>query len=297
MAWFMLKTDIHCTSSQDQEGESLEIYCSDRQSLEQLNLRSIQEKRSWQDKRTVAYLSFPSGTMSPLSDWITKTQESISNSSSPSEINSQFVEDSPARTYPLQEEALVWMESVQVYGVRCAELLGRLDPDTYSWKTLQCSLFEDSPESLQTLPRWGMTSDGELWELTKLERHTEGTDSGGSGRTRSIPTPCAYDADPVKGRKSITTDDNWRGLGLAYMTQWEPERFEQLKAYKEKKKYPTPTCQETEHPNAILSKTGRRQPTKGKTSHSLNLIDVIKGNGRMEEQEEDLPEFLFDEFN
>ena len=40
--------------------------------------------------------------------------------------------------------------------------------------------------------------------------------------------------------------------------------------------WPTPTCQETEHPKAMLTKTGRRLSKNGKTSHSLNLADSVK---------------------
>ncbi len=40
--------------------------------------------------------------------------------------------------------------------------------------------------------------------------------------------------------------------------------------------WPTPTCQETEHPDATLTQTGRRLSKNGKTSHSLNLADKVK---------------------
>lgn len=38
---------------------------------------------------------------------------------------------------------------------------------------------------------------------------------------------------------------------------------------------PTPTTQETAHPNAALSKTGRRISKDGLSSHSLNLTDAL----------------------
>jgi hypothetical protein len=40
--------------------------------------------------------------------------------------------------------------------------------------------------------------------------------------------------------------------------------------------WPTPTTQEIEHPDAILTKTGRRLSKDGKSSHSLNLADSVK---------------------
>ena len=39
---------------------------------------------------------------------------------------------------------------------------------------------------------------------------------------------------------------------------------------------PTPTTQEIEHPNAILTDRGRRLSKDGKNSHSLNLADHVK---------------------
>jgi hypothetical protein len=39
---------------------------------------------------------------------------------------------------------------------------------------------------------------------------------------------------------------------------------------------PTPTTQETEHPNVVLTKNNRRLSKNGKSSHSLNLADTMK---------------------
>jgi hypothetical protein len=39
--------------------------------------------------------------------------------------------------------------------------------------------------------------------------------------------------------------------------------------------WPTPTTQETEHPNAVLTETGRRMSKDGLNSHSLGLADAV----------------------
>jgi DNA (cytosine-5)-methyltransferase 1 len=49
----------------------------------------------------------------------------------------------------------------------------KYDPDTFSWKTLQCSLPEASTKSSATLPRSGMTLGGRLWVLPMLEPRTK----------------------------------------------------------------------------------------------------------------------------
>ena len=40
--------------------------------------------------------------------------------------------------------------------------------------------------------------------------------------------------------------------------------------------WPTPTTQEVEHPNAELTKTGRRKSKDNTTSHSLGLADAVR---------------------
>ena len=45
---------------------------------------------------------------------------------------------------------------------------------------------------------------------------------------------------------------------------------------KNRKMYPTPTCQENEHPDAKLNANGRRLTKDGTNSHSLNLADTVR---------------------
>lgn len=230
MAWFLLNTS--CISSQDQGGVSLEVYCSEKRLSEQLNGKSTQERRSWPDKRMVCYRPFPSGMTSPLSDWITRKRESISGSCNQSAQTLQSQEASPVRTSALREKARELKDLVQDFGVRCAESLLRFDPGTSSWKTPQCLLFEDSSESLPTLPKYGIALRGVLWELPMLERIIRETGFGASeprrntstGKEIHIPTPTVMDAMRGGGR-SITTDENFRGIGLKHLVEDIPHRM------------------------------------------------------------------------
>jgi len=70
------------------------------------------------------------------------------------------------------------MEKDQDYGAKWRELLARYNPLTHSWRTLQCSLFEDLELSLETFPRWGMTVGGELFQLQTLVQTTSVNESG-----------------------------------------------------------------------------------------------------------------------
>jgi len=73
------------------------------------------------------------------------------------------------------------------YGERWGGLLAKLDPNSFLWKTPQCSLITDLAECLQTFPNWGLMQDGVLWEQISLAHPIEGNDFGW------WPTPVATD--------------------------------------------------------------------------------------------------------
>ena len=94
------------------------------------------------------------------------------------EKSTAFAEASRVRTFPQREKAQVSTGREAGYGASSRVLLARFDPNTCLWKTLQCSLFGDSDECLETFPRSGMTQNGLLWELTTLEPRIDASASG-----------------------------------------------------------------------------------------------------------------------
>jgi len=70
----------------------------------------------------------------------------------------------PAKTSQVQERESGSQENEAGFGQKCPESLAKYDPNTHSWRTHQCLLFEDLTECLAIFPRWGMMHDGELWE-------------------------------------------------------------------------------------------------------------------------------------
>lgn len=70
-------------------------------------------------------------------------------------------------------------------GRKCQGWFAKLDPDSYSWKIPQCSLFGDLDQFCETWPRWGIMLDGECFQLPMLEHDTSVKESG------SLPTPRA----------------------------------------------------------------------------------------------------------
>jgi hypothetical protein len=93
------------------------------------------------------------------------------------------------RTFQPQEKALESQENDQECGDTWQGLLAKYNPNTHSWKTVQCSLFEDLEQSLETWPRWGLMLNGVSWEQTPLVLPTSETVFG-----FSLPTPVASDA-------------------------------------------------------------------------------------------------------
>ena len=92
-----------------------------------------------------------------------------------------------AKTLAQQEKAMDSTEKPAPCGDTWQGSLAKFDHDSCSWKTPQCSLFGGGQESLQTLPRSGMTRDGLLWEQTILEPVIVGKGFG------YWPTPTATD--------------------------------------------------------------------------------------------------------
>ena len=120
-----------------------------------------------------------------------------------------------APTYPSPAKEPASTARHPACGSTWPESLAKFDPNTSSWRTAQRLLFEDSTESLETFPRWGLMRDGELWALSTPEPLTNENASGlwptpvadGDRKTnyaqggtslgyavRMWPTPCASEA-------------------------------------------------------------------------------------------------------
>jgi hypothetical protein len=103
-----------------------------------------------------------------------------------------------ARIYPQQEKEPGLTEQDQDCGKKWRGWLAKFDPDSYSWKTAQCSLLGDLEPFSETWPRWGLMRDGECWEQQMSGLRTSATASG------LWPTPVKSDSAarrPSKGWK------------------------------------------------------------------------------------------------
>ncbi len=104
------------------------------------------------------------------------------------ELLTLYLADFHARTLVQQEKAQVSTVLDQACGPKWLELLVKYDLDSCSWKTHQCLFPEDLPESSVTLPKWGMTRNGHVFQHPILERPINETDFG------LLPTPTVRDS-------------------------------------------------------------------------------------------------------
>ncbi len=88
----------------------------------------------------------------------------------------QYVEGSHAATFLPLEIGLESKERKADYGARCSESFAKFDPNTFSWRTSQKSLFEEWEEFLETWPKAGMMLNGTVFRLEPWERDTTAKD-------------------------------------------------------------------------------------------------------------------------
>lgn len=166
--------------------------CSDGEPSAQLNVMPTPQPFSRRGKTTgFSHLS-PSGLTCAL---LTEARGKA--------LLTSFLADSPARTLARQEKASVSAETSPASGSTWRESWLMFDPDTYSWRTPQCSLLGDSASFSGTWPRSGSMRSGVCLEQPPLAL---GIDEIASGSL--LPTPSGVNG----GRNNMMGRiDEWGG--------------------------------------------------------------------------------------
>lgn len=118
--------------------------------------------------------------------------------------------DSPAKMSATQGNAKELRRILEAdFGLTTHDLLANYDPESHSWKMSPAYSVRTGFESLPTLPAWGMTRNGALYQLPPLVRRTNA--SGGS----AWPTPTAQspgwkNLEPVDRHGNTPTHINQR---------------------------------------------------------------------------------------
>ena len=183
-------------------------------------------------------------------------------------------EDSPVS--PTVSQVSKTQRTIANSGLKCLELLKKSDPPT--------SLERMSEILLASEKEWYSNRCVLTWKVkaTKCKRmyyllqaKTLPISDTGVGLSVSWPTPKAGDhVGPEDVKRVFKNKQGYsktrKKSGVRYGASL-PDAVNY-----ENKMFPTPTTQEIEHPNAELTKTGRRKSKDGKSSHSLNLADTVK---------------------
>jgi hypothetical protein len=167
MSWLISKALMNSLYLQEQEAAFLGENSLDGEQSVQSNGNNTQQAYCAPDKMTgFSRLSRFGMTYKPLTE------------NRGEELLTLYREAFPVRTFPSLAEAQGLTEKVPQCGITWRGWLAKFDPDSYSWKTAQCSFIEESGECLATFPVSGLTRDGLLWEQTRLERPIKGTERG-----------------------------------------------------------------------------------------------------------------------
>lgn len=128
----------------------------------------------------------------------TTPSAALSAGCAPSATTSSSPAVSPVRTSVAPAPARDSTAPVPAFGPNSPASLAKYDPETRSWKTAQCLLFEASTASLETFARWGTMQNGALYPrpmpsgLTALREaitRLSTTSANASGFTPRAPTP------------------------------------------------------------------------------------------------------------
>lgn len=76
------------------------------------------------------------------------------------DLSTWWLEDFPAKTSAAQVKVLASQANGLGFGLKCTEWFAKYDPDSCSWKTAQCSLFEDLTSFSVTWPKAGTMQNG-----------------------------------------------------------------------------------------------------------------------------------------
>ena len=183
MTWLISKALMNSLSLQEQAVESLGDTCLDGEQSVPSSGNLTQLAYCAPDKMTVfSRLSRFGMTFKPLT--VDRGEELLT----------LYLAAFHARTSQQQEEAQELMESEAECGNTWRGSFVKYDHDSSSWRTAQCSLIGEEQELLATLPRWGMTVDGLLWEQPMLEPITKGTGCGLLLNKEIFTTPTAHNA-------------------------------------------------------------------------------------------------------
>jgi hypothetical protein len=168
-----------------------------------------------------------------------------------------------------QQENAEASKTLDTCGRGLEQPLANYDHATQSWKMCGDISLWGEQQSLESLPKSGMTRNGALYQQPAWEPITDEIESS------SWPTPTAV-TRPMEGNVRMYRAK----IAAGEMTEQEAEAILGKSVWEAQgaipAMWPTPTTQEIEHPNAIINDKGRRVSKNGRSSHGVGLADAVQ---------------------
>jgi len=211
------------------------------------------------------------------------------------ELLMSYLEDFHVKTLAQQEKGGASKPKEAECGKKWRESLAKLDPNTALWKIPQCSLLEDSEQSLEIWPRWGSMRNGECFPQPMLEQtikekefglleripnnqdffHTPNTTGidGGSNSRKALKKRMEMWPTSVSS-PSVTSQTV--GATLDLMNSREREQGTLMESVV-KKMFPTPQASDNRDRGNMSNPSIQRRIAKGKQIMLSQSVDQNSG--------------------
>ena len=148
-----------------------------------------------------------------------------------------------AKTLAQQEKVQGLTENEAECGEKWRGSFVKYDPNSYLWKTHQCSLLGDLESFSETWPSWGLMLNGECWERPTLEQIIKGTEFGLSPVQWATPT--TMDKLPPKSETALMKEATTARPGRSKPANLRDQ-------VSNMHKWPTPTASQARSEGMIL---------------------------------------------
>ena len=193
---------------QGQEAAFSEVFCWDISQFAPSKLSHTAVKSSYSDKETESCLGSPSGTMLKHST-VNRGEGSQTLSAAGSHVPTSLVQTRTDKGHPA---------NIPACGEKWKGSLAKYDRVSCSWKTRQCSLFEDSETFSADWPRWGIMLHGECSAVMMPGCFTAESDSG------LLPTPLTNPSKRTldSSGRSVSSKGQRYGVSLYQLAGGQP---------------------------------------------------------------------------
>jgi hypothetical protein len=190
------------------------------------------------------------------------------------ELLTLYLEAFHAKTSQQLAKAQELMENEAECGEKWRGSFTKYNPNSYSWKTHQCSLLGDLDEFLETWPQWGLMRDGECWEQRTLAHLIKETESG--LLQNKWPTPTSSDWMSPKQNGIELTNNRFVRTSLTTGTKFGAKLSDAVNL-EMKKNWPTPQVSDSKDRGNLSNPSIQRRMEIGKQVNLQMCVSQTSG--------------------